>query len=98
MYKEIKHLTMLKDVKQVVQVYEVFELNDQTDVHIVMEVQCCHPPLRRLPAARCELSPSCAIALTCLHEQFIDSSSCCVVCAQQWSCSSSKEHAKQCQK
>lgn len=37
-YKEIKHLTMLKDVKQVVQIFEVFE-QDQSDIHIVMEVR-----------------------------------------------------------
>ena len=36
-YKEIKHLTMLKDVKQVVQILEVYEKG--SDMFIVMEVR-----------------------------------------------------------
>lgn len=35
-YKEIKHLTMLREVKHVVYIYAVYELDDV--VHIVMEV------------------------------------------------------------
>jgi hypothetical protein len=35
-YKEIKHLTMLRDVKHVVYIYAVYELENV--VHIVMEV------------------------------------------------------------
>ena len=51
-YKEIKHLTMLKDVKQVVQIHEVFEMVDTKDeVHIVMEA-------RRLLACPANLSSS----------------------------------------
>ena len=38
-YKEVKHLTMLKDVKQVVQIIEVFEMVTKDEVHIVMEVR-----------------------------------------------------------
>lgn len=38
-YKEIKHLTMLRDVRQVVTIYEVFE--NGSDYHIVMEVHSC---------------------------------------------------------
>ena len=42
-YKEIKHLTMLKDVKQVVEIFEVIEHGK--DMYIAMEVR----PLPHLP-------------------------------------------------
>jgi hypothetical protein len=41
-YKEIKHLTMLKDVRQVVHIYEVFEQAE--DMCIVMEVSLLFSP------------------------------------------------------
>jgi serine/threonine protein kinase len=37
-YKEIKHLSMLKNVKQVVTLYEIFESGNE--IYIVMEVRC----------------------------------------------------------
>lgn len=40
-YREIRHLLMMKTVKQVVDIFEVFEMPNE--VHIVMEVPTSSP-------------------------------------------------------